>query len=255
MFRATLSAIVMASLLSLSAQAATVPGLNRMPHGLTSSSGDDEVSSACGLSETSVQRIQNTLTAVVNIPGKPGSSGNNGGLFRPNRMWSAVVDRAGRVCSVIKTGDAWPGSRAIALAKAFTANGFSNDALALSTTMLFASTQPNGSLWGLNESNPFNPAFLADGKGLGKVAGGIITFGGGVALYEGGKVVGGLGLSGDTSCADHVIAYRMRRMSGFDGIPGGKGSDNISYPTAGNAPTGFQQPHCFVGVDLDPGSI
>jgi uncharacterized protein GlcG (DUF336 family) len=38
--------------------------------------------------------------------------------------------------------------------------------------------------------------------------GGIITFGGGAAHYQGGKVIGGLGVSGDTSCADHAIAYR-----------------------------------------------
>src|SRR2546430_11231096 len=43
---------------------------------------------------------------------------DNGGIFHPNRMWSAVVDRQGRLCSVIKIGDAWPGSRAIAIAKA-----------------------------------------------------------------------------------------------------------------------------------------
>jgi uncharacterized protein GlcG (DUF336 family) len=39
-------------------------------------------------------------------------------------------------------------------------------------------------------------------KGDGKVPG--VTFGGGVALYQGGKVIGGLGVSGDSSCADHV---------------------------------------------------
>ena len=44
--------------------------------------------------------------------------------------------------------------------------------------------------------------------------GGIITFGGGVALYKSGKVIGGLGVSGDTSCADHAIAYTMRKLAG-----------------------------------------
>jgi uncharacterized protein GlcG (DUF336 family) len=41
-------------------------------------------------------------------------------------MWAAVVDRKGVLCQVISTGDAWPGSRAIAIAKATTANAFSN---------------------------------------------------------------------------------------------------------------------------------
>jgi uncharacterized protein GlcG (DUF336 family) len=162
----------------------------------------------------------------------------------------AVVDRAGRLCSVIKTGDAWPGSRAIAIAKAGTANDFSNSKLALSTANLYAPTQPGGSLYGLNNSNPFNPDFLAPHSGKDQFAGGIITFGGGVALYQGGQVIGGLGVSGDSSCADHAIAYRMRHNAGFDKIPGGVGPSNtdISYApvtTPPTPPTGFQQPHCF----------
>lgn len=172
-------------------------------------------------------------------------------------MWPAVVDRSAHVCSVIRTGDAWPGSRAIALAKAWSADAFSDSALSLSTTMLYASTQPGGSLWGLSESNPFNPAFHAnDLSGLSQttIAGGIITFGGGLALYQNGQVIGGLGVSGDSSCADHVIAYRMRRLAGFDKIPGGVGGDNISYPASGPA-TGFQQPHCFPSLDLPPSAI
>ena len=39
----------------------------------------------------------------------------NGGFFVPNMMWGAVVDRDGDVCAVFKSGDAWPGSRAIAI--------------------------------------------------------------------------------------------------------------------------------------------
>jgi hypothetical protein len=84
--------------------------------------------------------------------------------------------------------------------------------------------------------------------------GGIITFGGGVALYQGGEVIGGLGLSGDSSCADHAIAYRMRKLAGLDKIPAGVGpggTDNISYAPSGTSPTGFQQPHCFPS-DITP---
>ena len=78
-------------------------------------------------------------------------------------------------------------------------------------------------------------------------ADGIVTFGGGVALYRGGQVVGGLGVSGDTSCADHAIADRMRALLGLNGIPAGvgpDGTDNILYAPAGTTPTGFQHPHC-----------
>ncbi|WP_431272059.1 GlcG/HbpS family heme-binding protein [Dankookia sp. P2] len=210
---------------------------------------------SCGIPNAVVAQLQGTLGAVV--------AENNGGIFSPNRMWSAVVDRQGRLCSVIRVGDAWPGSRAIAMAKASTANDFSNDALALSTANLYSPTQPGGSLYGLNNSNPFNPAFLIQGnpplsqalmKAFGNTPGGIITFGGGVPLYSGGKVIGGLGVSGDSACADHAIAYRMRRLVGLDSIPGGVGpggTDNILYLAAGEAPNGFKHPHCFPS-DVEP---
>jgi uncharacterized protein GlcG (DUF336 family) len=181
-------------------------------------------------------------------------------------MWAAVVDRKGVLCQVISTGDAWPGSRAIAIAKANTANAFSNDALAISTANLYGPTQPGGSLYGLNNSNPFNSFFDGQGTGVGFVPGGIITFGGGVALYGGGKVIGGLGVSGDTSCADHAIAYRMRHNASLDRIPGGpglNGTDNIVYysgPGTGGVitssvqvdPSQFAQPHCLGTQDVTP---
>ena len=94
-------------------------------------------------------------------------------------MWSAIVDRQGVLCSVIRSDpDAWPGSRSIAIAKASTANDFSNNQLALSTANLYSFAQPAntatpplvqnfpaGSLYGLNNSNPFNPAFQAQEDG------------------------------------------------------------------------------------------
>jgi uncharacterized protein GlcG (DUF336 family) len=200
----------------------------------------------------------------------------NGGIFKPNRMWSAIVDRKGQICSGINSGNGpVAGSRAIAIAKAGTANDFSNSGLPLSTANLYSATQPGGSLYGLNNSNPFNPDFLPQGSlngvvapdrvasngdywgegGQGKVPGGIITFGGGVALYEKGQVIGGLGVSGDSSCADHAIAYRMGHLArADDGIPAGVGAggtDNISYLSPGEAPNRFKQPHCFP-TDITP---
>jgi hypothetical protein len=53
---------------------------------------------ACGIPSATIASVQSTLAQVVQMP--------NGGLFSPNLMWSAVVDRTGRLCSVIKTGDA-----------------------------------------------------------------------------------------------------------------------------------------------------
>jgi uncharacterized protein GlcG (DUF336 family) len=210
----------------------------------------------CALGAGAVQQVRAALSEVA--------AGGNGGLFTPNMMWAALVDRNGILCGTVRVGDAWPGSRAIAIAKAETANGFSNNKLALSTANLYAPTQPGGSLYGLNNSNPFNPLFnrittdntpgLSRGNGVGFNPGGIITFGGGVALYQGNQVIGGLGVSGDTACADHAVAYRMRALLGLDGIPGGvgpNGTDNILYAAAGTAPTGFEHPHCAAS-DITP---
>lgn len=203
----------------------------------------------CGIPSAVVSDLQAKLATVINLPDA------NGGIFKPNRMWSAIVDRQGRLCSVINSGnDPWPGNRAIAIAKASTANDFGNSALAPSTANLYAPTQPGGSLYGLNNSNPFNPLFESQNVGMGFVPGGIITFGGGVALYADRQVIGGLGVSGDSSCADHAIAYRMRNLAGLDSIPKGVGlgnTDNISYAPIGLQPTGFQQPHCFPS-DITP---
>jgi uncharacterized protein GlcG (DUF336 family) len=206
------------------------------------------VGKQCAIPQSTLSAIQNTLATVV--------KSGNGGLFTPNEMWSAIVDRQGVLCSVIESSpDAWPGSRQIAIAKAFTANGFSNEHLAFSTANLYAPTQPGGSLYGLNNSNAFNSFFLPQNSGIGQVPGGIITFGGGVALYASGHVIGGLGVSGDTSCADHAIAYRMRHIAGLDGIPAGvglNGTDNIVYLQPGQpSDTGFAQPHCLP-TDITP---
>lgn len=210
----------------------------------------------CTIPSQVIKNLQAKLANVVNLPDA------NGGLFKPNRMWSAVVDREGTLCSVIRSDtDAWPGSRSIAIAKASTANDFSNDKTALSTANLYSFTQPAntavattfpaGSLYGLNNSNPFNPDFQAQGSGISKVPGGIITFGGGVPLYVGGQVIGGLGVSGDTACADHAIAFRMRRLAGLDGTPP-PGSDNIVYLAPGELPHDVAHPHCFIGHDITP---
>ncbi len=167
----------------------------------------------------------------------------NGGFFTPNMMWGAVVDRLGRVCAVFKSGDAWPGSRAIAIAKAETANDFSNSKLSLSTANLYGLVVPGGSLFGLNTSNPYNP--IANDPRIeigGAVPGGIITFGGGVPLYVNGQVIGGFGVSGDTSCADHAVSYEARtyaiRARALNRPPN---DDNIVYGTLVNS---TQHPHC-----------
>src|SRR5262249_52386654 len=139
-----------------------------------------------------------------------------GGLFDGTRMWAAVVNRAGELCAYnTSTQDktqVWPGSQAIAKSKAYTANAFSLDTTPLSTALLYTFTQPGHSLWSLGQSNLFDASSLQAPIGpksdIGDIVGGLIFFGGGVPLYKNGKIIGGLGVSGDTSCADHEIAKR-----------------------------------------------
>src|SRR5258705_13114551 len=120
------------------------------------------------------------------------SGGTVGGLFNGTRMWGAVVNRDGEVCTfVTSTTDptqVWPGSQAIAKSKAYTANAFSLDTLALSTARLYTFTQPGHSLWSLGQSNPFDAQFLAapggQGGGTNHIAGVLIFFGGVIPLYS-----------------------------------------------------------------------
>ena len=195
----------------------------------------------------------------------PNNDGNAGGLFEGKRMWGAIVNRHGEICTVATSTDdptqAWPGSQAIAKAKAYTANAFSLDVLPLSTARLYTFVQPGHSLYGLNQSNPFNPKFLAppirQGDGKGQIDGGIITFGGGVPLYKNGKIVGGLGVSGDTACTDHEIAKRVRDLAHLN-PPDGKLVDDITYSNADGA-SPFTHPLCpntfrngtFIGDEAD----
>jgi hypothetical protein len=56
---------------------------------------------------------------------------------------------------------------------------------------------------------------------VGGVIDGVNVFGGGLALYAAEKVlVGGVGVSGDTSCADHMIAWWVRNNLGLDHLAG-----------------------------------
>ena len=155
-------------------------------------------------------------------------------------MWGAIVDRDGVVRAVAFTGanrgDQWPGSRVIAAQKANTANAFSLPKLALSTANLYSITQPGGSLFGLQASNPVDTsvAYRGDPSDYGQQndpmvgarIGGVNVFGGGLALYNGtGELIGALGVSGDASCADHNVAWRTRHTLGLDYVPAGVSGD------------------------------
>ena len=205
-----------------------------------------------------------------------------------NHMWATIVDRDGIVCAVafsgVNRGAQWPGSRVISAQKANTANAFSLDSsssssgsghpngLALSTANLYSAVQPGGSLFGLQASNPVDTGVAYKGPSanygtandpmVGRKIGGVNVFGGGLALYGPGKViVGAVGVSGDTSCADHNIDWRVRKLLGLDhlaGVGGVSGDatrpDNIVFDITpnpsggtGNSSGGFGHPKCDAG--------
>jgi uncharacterized protein GlcG (DUF336 family) len=221
----------------------------------------------------------NTLKAALVAATATETSGLN------NQMWATIVDRDGIVCAVVFSGvdrgAQWPGSRVISAQKANTANSFSLDAssssngsgqpngLALSTANLYSAVQPGGSLFGLQESNPVDTAAAYKGPSsnfgtaqdplVGNKVGGVNVFGGGLALYgPGKKIVGAVGVSGDTSCADHNIAWRVRNNLGLDhlsGVGGVSGDtarpDNIIFDITPNpfggtgvSAGGFGHPTC-----------
>lgn len=75
-----------------------------------------------------------------------------------------------------------------------------------------------------------------------KVCGGGIVFGGGVPVYKNGHIIGGLGVSGDTPCADHEIAKRVRHIAGLD-PKGGPAVDDIQYSRVDHASV-YTHPLC-----------
>jgi uncharacterized protein GlcG (DUF336 family) len=207
-----------------------------------------------------------------------------------NQMWGTIVDRDGVVCAVafsgVNRGAQWPGSRVISAQKANTANSFSLDAssnssgsgqpngLSLSTANLYSAVQPGGSLFGLQESNPVDTRVAYKGPSsdygtfddpmVGWKIGGVNVFGGGLALYgPGKKIIGAVGVSGDTSCADHDISWRVRHilkldhLSGVGGVSGDTAHpDNIIYDITANpaggtgiSAGGFGHPTCINTAD------
>ena len=208
-------------------------------------------------------KLRSTLQAVL----KQGKEANTG---MGNQEWVAVVNRDGVVCAVVFSGPdrgaQWPGSRVIAAEKANTANALSGPNFALSTANLYFPSQPGQSLYGLQNSAPPNADAIYAGPPeqfgqpndplVGKAVGGIVVFGGGLALYDGhGHIVGGLGVSGDTACADHVVAWKTRHALGLNAVPVGvakNATDNMILDLqGGTSASGFGHPSCKGGKASD----
>jgi len=210
--------------------------------------------------------VRAALVNAVNL-----GAARNGGLG--NNMWATVVDRFGTVCLIVNStagspNAVWLGARVASAQKANTGNSFSvaaggrGAALALSSANLYSATRPGGALVGLADGNPVNTAvaYAGDqgkfgaGAGdpmVGRKIGGVSVHGGGLALYNrSGLRVGGLGVSGDTPCADHFVAWRVRQALGLDYVPGGvspRGDDNMVQPETD--PDGFGHPRCLNNRD------
>ena len=96
---------------------------------------------------------------------------------------------------------AWNGSKDIARGKAYTALAFSSDENALSSRSVGILSQPGQPLYGISKSNRNEKK-------------GIITFPGGIPLYKNGKLIGAIGVSGDTVDIDELIAKAA--IKGFE---------------------------------------
>jgi hypothetical protein len=260
------------------------------------------------------QALKTALAGAVSSGGNGGLGFNMWGtLVADDGTVCAVAFSGGKFV------DQWLGSRVISAQKANTANAFSvgkgstpatslfgTGGLALSTANLFTAVQPGGSLYGLQHSNPvdtgvaygnsngqpgLSQASFQPGQSgaqnfgtardpmVGDRIGGVNVFGGGLALYRGGIRVGGLGVSGDTSCTDHMVAWKVRAalaLDGFNGVAGVAAAlagdtthpDNIIYDIGpnpdgtggtgqapsgtggvGQSPTGFGHPKCLNTAD------
>lgn len=179
-------------------------------------------------------------------------------------MWATLMDHTGVVCYVYSVDDgganggadagdtAWLGSRVISIQKANTANAFSLDTVSLPTGSISVAVYPGGSLYGLQHSNPVNAeqAYKGDitkygsedDPAAGERIGGVNVFGGGIALYDGDGKRGAVGVSGDTSCRDHAMAYNLRAALSMDSTPNPDTLTLVDPPTAL-----FEQPTCGAG--------
>jgi len=97
----------------------------------------------------------------------------------------AVVDEGGNLVSHVRMDGAWLGRIDISINKAFTSRAFD-----ISTKDLAQHSQPGGQFFGIHMSNH----------------GRVMVFAGGIPLTRGGKVVGGVGVSGGSGEHDHAVA-------------------------------------------------
>lgn len=111
---------------------------------------------------------------------------------------AAVVDRGGNVVASLRMDNAQLGAMSLALDKAVTAVSFGHPTRAWSV-----SSAPGGSDWGLAHT----------------LGGRAVVFPGGVPVFAGGALVGGLGVSGAASDVDEKCAIDAVVSTGLGAGP------------------------------------
>lgn len=109
----------------------------------------------------------------------------------------AVADAGARPVLVECTDDSYIASYDIALNKAFT-----SVSLKMKTSVLADLAKPNGSLYGIQNTN--------EGK--------IVIFGGGIPLVKNGRIIGGFGVSGGSAEQDTYLGDYAEKV--FNKISG-----------------------------------
>lgn len=185
--------------------------------------------------------LKSTLTSIATGPAA------NSGMGMP--VWLSLLSTEGTVCAVVHslpsdvdvTTELSMGHRIYSIHKANTSNAFSHSHISIATATLFTATQPGGAL--SSDASTLNaPIAIFDGDTkkfgtkndplIGKRVGGVTGLGGGLALFDSNKKkVGAIGVSGDTLCTDHVIAWKVR-----EALKGG------AY-TVANVPFGISSTH------------
>src|SRR5262245_42475345 len=168
------------------------------------------MAAAGGLANSDVDAIISQGVAAANTTASADGLRSSPGSKRATKMVIAVVARDGKLLKVYAQPDAWVGSQDIAIAKARTAAFFSSDENALTSRIIGVLSQAHnadgsggdGPLWGIGKSNQVGIT------GGGDLRNGIITFPGGVPLYKGGRLVGGVGVSGDAVDQDEYVAFK-----------------------------------------------
>lgn len=162
------------------------------------------------MNPTDIETILNQAEAAANTTASAVGLRSLPGQLRPAKFHIFIVDRSGNILGRRSQDDAWTGSIDIALGKARTAAFFSSDENALTSRQLGELTQSHspdgtgaaGPLWGIGHTNH------AGGDGPNEIKKNtLVTFPGGIPLYKDGKLVGGIGVSGDGVDQDEAVAF------------------------------------------------